>query len=217
VTIISPSLLACDFVNIESELNHFSDIKDIWFHLDIMDGHFVPNLTFGQPIIKFISQKTDQLLDAHFMVSNPEFYIEDLKDYGIHNFTFHVEASENSLELIQLAKKFYPSVGISIKPGTPFSVLTDDILKEIDLLLVMSVEPGFGGQSFIENTYIKLDEIRNSKEKNGYHFDVQVDGGVSNENCQKLIDHGCTNLVAGSYVFKEGPTTYLNKINSLRN
>jgi ribulose-phosphate 3-epimerase len=216
MTIISPSLLACDFVNIETELNHFSEAKDIWFHLDIMDGHFVPNLTFGQPIIKFISKKTDQLLDAHFMVSNPEFYIEELKDYGLHNFTFHIEACDNSLELIKKAKKYYPSVGISIKPGTEFSALSDDILKEIDLLLVMSVEPGFGGQSFIENTYNKLNAITAAKKEHGYDFDVQVDGGVSNANCKKLIEHGCNNLVAGSYVFKEGPTTYLSKIDSLR-
>ncbi|MBT7611457.1 MAG: ribulose-phosphate 3-epimerase [Bacteriovoracaceae bacterium] len=217
MTIISPSLLACDFVNIEAELNHFTEVKDIWFHLDIMDGHFVPNLTFGQTIIKLIAKKTNQLLDAHFMVSNPDFYIEELKDYGLHNFTFHVEACDNPLELLLRAKKYYPSVGISLKPGTELSVLSDDILKEIDLLLVMSVEPGFGGQSFIENTYNKLNDITDAKEKHGYNFNVQVDGGVSNANSHKLIKHGCNNLVAGSYVFKDGPTTYLSKIDSLRN
>jgi ribulose-phosphate 3-epimerase len=217
MTIISPSLLSCDFLNIEAELNHFTKAKNIWFHLDIMDGHFVPNTTFGHPIIKLISKKTKQLLDAHFMVSNPRFYIETLKDYGIHNFTFHVESCDNSLELIKLAKKLYPSVGISIKPATDFSELSAEILSEIDLLLVMSVEPGFGGQSFIENTYTKLDQIAAAKEEFGYSFNVQVDGGVSNNNCKKLIAHGCNNLVAGSYVFKEGPSTYLKKIDSLRN
>ena len=217
MTIISPSLLSCDFLNIETELNHFTEAKGIWFHLDIMDGHFVPNTTFGHPIIKLISKKTSQLLDAHFMVSNPEFYIETLKDYGIHNFTFHIEASDHSLELIKLAKKYYPSVGISIKPGTEFSKLSHDLLSEIDLLLVMSVEPGFGGQSFIENTYNKLNQITAAKKEFGYSFDVQVDGGVSSNNCKKLIEHGCNNLVAGSYIFKEGPSTYLTKIDSLRN
>ncbi len=216
MTIISPSLLACDFLNIEKELNHFKDAQNIWFHLDIMDGHFVPNLTFGQPIIKLISQKTNQLLDVHFMVSNPEFYIEELKNDDIHNFTFHLEASSDPLALIKKAKKYYPSVAISIKPKTPVSSLSEDLLKEIDLLLIMSVEPGFGGQSFIEKTYQKLSEVQFLKEKFHLDFEVQVDGGVSNINSKKLIKHGCTNLVAGSYIFKDGPQKYFEKIESLR-
>lgn len=216
MTTISPSLLSCDFLNIETELNFFKGIEDMWFHLDIMDGHFVPNLTFGHPIINLISKKTSIPLDAHFMVTNPEFYIETLKDSGLTNFTFHVEATEESLRLIKLAKKYYKSVGISIKPGTPFNSLSDEILKEIDLLLVMSVEPGFGGQSFIEGTFDKLDEITKYKNEMGLNFDVQIDGGVKNTNSQKLIDHGATNLVAGSYVFKDGPEHYLKNINSLR-
>ena len=216
MTTISPSLLSCDFLNIETELNFFKGIEDMWFHLDIMDGHFVPNLTFGHPIINLISKKTSIPLDAHFMVTNPEFYIETLKDSGLTNFTFHVEATEESLRLIKLAKKYYKSVGISIKPGTPFNSLSDEILKEIDLLLVMSVEPGFGGQSFIEGTFDKLDEITKYKKTMGLTFNVQIDGGVKNTNSQKLIDHGATNLVAGSYVFKDGPEHYLKNINSLR-
>jgi len=219
MTIISPSLLSCDFLNIETELKYFDNVENFWFHLDIMDGHFVPNMTFGNPIIKKITDKTNQPCDAHFMVSNPEFYIDSLKDYKIHNFTFHFEAVENADEVLRLAKKakeFYPSVGVSIKPKTPFSVLTDEILKEIDLLLVMSVEPGFGGQSFIEGTYDKLNEIKKSKDENGYNFQVQIDGGVSSANAKKLIEHGSDNLVAGSYVFKEGPSTYLDKVESLR-
>lgn len=216
MTTISPSLLSCDFLNIETELNYFDDFKNIWFHLDIMDGHFVPNLTFGHPIIKLISKKTDIPLDAHFMVSNPEFYIETLKDYNIHNFTFHFEASDTSLKLIKEAKKHFKSVGISIKPNTPFSSLSDEILKEIDLLLVMSVEPGFGGQSFIEGTWDKLNQISEYKKANNLNFEVQIDGGVKNTNAGKLINHGATNLVAGSYVFKDGPSKYLSNIESLR-
>ena len=217
MTIISPSLLSCDFLNIETELNHFKNINNIWFHLDIMDGHFVPNLTFGQPIIKLIANKTDHPLDAHFMVTNPKFYIEDLKDVSLQNFTFHLEACENPLELIKMAKEYYPSVGISIKPKTDVNSLSDEILKNIDLLLVMSVEPGFGGQSFIEDTYNKLFELNNLKKRNNYHFKIQVDGGVSSENSKKLIEHGCDNLVAGSFVFKKGPQYYLDQIEKLRN
>lgn len=144
MTIISPSLLACDFLNIEPELNAFAGVKEMWFHLDIMDGHFVPNLTFGHPIIELIVKKSSHKCDAHFMVTNPEFHGETLKHIGLHNFTFHVEATSDSLGLIKKLKTNYPSVGISIKPNTPVSTLTDEILMAVDLVLVMSVEPGFG-------------------------------------------------------------------------
>jgi ribulose-phosphate 3-epimerase len=216
MTVISPSLLSCDFLNIESELAHFENVPDLWLHLDIMDGHFVPNTTFGQPIIKKIAKASTSKLDAHFMVTNPEFYVETLKDCALHNFTFHVEAVEDSLALILEAKKHFPSVGISIKPKTPLSALSHEVLEAIDLLLVMSVEPGFGGQSFIEGTYDKLDQIKAAKEAKGYSFEVQIDGGVSDANAQKLTQHGATNLVAGSYVFKAGPNEYLQRIESLR-
>jgi ribulose-phosphate 3-epimerase len=212
MTIVSPSLLACDFLNIESELNAFKGFDDLWFHLDIMDSHFVPNLTFGHPIVEKISKKTDIPLDAHFMVTNPEFFIDTFKDYNIHNFTFHYEACENPIELIKKAKKIYPSVGISIKPNTPVSVLTEEIVSELDLILIMSVEPGFGGQAFIESTYEKISTLRNLYP----NINIQVDGGVKQTNAKKLIDHGANNLVAGSYVFKDGPNTYKDKVNSLR-
>jgi len=214
---IAPSLLACDFLNIEPELAAFNGIENLWFHLDIMDGHFVPNLTFGHPIVSLISKKTDVLLDAHFMVSNPEFYIETFRGYGIHNFTFHVEASDNTLELVKQAKKHYPSVGVSIKPGTTVDSLSNELLKEIDLLLVMSVEPGFGGQSFIENTYEKLNQITKIKNELNLNFNVQVDGGVKDNNSKKLIEHGANNLVAGSYVFKVDSKDYSKQVESLRN
>lgn len=217
MNIVSPSILSCDFMNIETELNCFKGFENLWLHLDVMDGHFVPNLTFGHPIIKKITNITDLPLDAHFMVTNPEFYIETMKDYKLHNFTFHTEAAgEQTLALVKEAKKYFPSVGVSIKPMTPFSSLSDAILKEIDLLLVMSVEPGFGGQRFIEGTWDKLNAIKSAKQTHGYSFQVQVDGGVSKENSKTLRDHGAENLVAGSYVFKEGPSTYKAKVDSLR-
>ncbi len=216
MTIVSPSLLSCDFLNIEKELRAFDSIKDIWFHLDIMDGHFVPNLTFGHPIIEMIAKKTTHKLDAHFMVLNPEFYIDTLKDVPLHNFTFHFEADATPERLIKKAKQHFPSVGISIKPRTPVSVLSDELLKNVDLVLMMSVEPGFGGQAFMELVYDKLDQLNERRKKLGLNFVIQVDGGVSDKNAKKLIEHGVNNLVAGSYVFKEGPAQYQNKINSLR-
>jgi ribulose-phosphate 3-epimerase len=217
MTIISPSLLACDFLNIEPELNSFAGVKDIWFHLDIMDGHFVPNLTFGHPIIELITKKAPHKCDAHFMVTNPEFHGETLKHVGLHNFTFHIEATANPLTLIQELKKSYPSVGVSIKPKTPVSALSDEVLRAIDLVLVMSVEPGFGGQSFMPEAFDKIKELKLRRENLGASFQIQVDGGVTNKNAEALILAGADNLVAGSYVFKTTKDDYKNKIESLRN
>jgi ribulose-phosphate 3-epimerase len=216
MVIISPSLLSCDFLNIEKEIKYFEGVKDFWFHLDIMDGHFVPNLTFGHPIVSLLSKKTTQKLDAHFMVTNPKFYIDTFKDYNIYNFTFHVEACENVLELIKDAKKFYPSVGLSLRPSTPLTAISDEMFKAIDLLLVMSVEPGFSGQSFHETTYDRLKSIAEIQKRLNTNFMVQVDGGVSNINAKKLIELGANNLVSGSYIFKHGPSKFLEMVESLR-
>lgn len=216
MTIISPSLLACDFLNIESELKAFAGIEDVWFHLDIMDGHFVPNLTFGHPVIELITKKSSHKCDAHFMVTNPEFHGETLKNAGIHNFTFHIEAMLNPLGLVHELKKNYPSVGISIKPGTAASALSDEVLKAVDLVLVMSVEPGFGGQSFMPSAYDKIRELKSRKERLKAHFQIQVDGGVSDKNAHELIKAGADNLVAGSYIFKQGKEKYKSAVESLR-
>jgi ribulose-phosphate 3-epimerase len=214
--IISPSVLACDFLNIEEEISRFKGIDDLWLHLDIMDGHFVPNLTFGHPVVNKLSKMTDIPLDAHLMVTNPEFYIDTMKDYGIHNFTFHLESVDNSLELVKKAKKHFKSVGISIKPKTEVSDLGDDILKEVDLVLVMSVEPGFGGQSFIESSYEKVTKLKERITSLGTQCMIQIDGGVSDKNSKKLFDCGCDNLVAGSYVFKAPERNYSVHVEKLR-
>jgi ribulose-phosphate 3-epimerase len=216
MTIISPSLLACDFLNIESELNAFTGIDNIWFHLDIMDGHFVPNLSFGHPLIESITKKSPHKCDAHFMVTNPEFYAETLKTSNLHNFTFHYEATLSPLELIHDLKNLYPSVGISIKPGTPTHKLTDEILSAVNLVLVMSVEPGFGGQSFMPESLSKISELKSRRERLKANFSIQVDGGVSNLNAKDLITAGADNLVAGSYIFKNKKEDYKKAIESLR-
>ena len=216
MTIIAPSILACDFLNIESELNALIGIENLWLHLDIMDGHFVPNLTFGHPIIEKICSKTSHKCDAHFMVTNPEFHVETLTKSGIHNFTFHLEASDNPLELARKIKNHYPSAGVSIKPNTPVSDLSDDLLKMIDIVLVMSVEPGFGGQSFIVSAFDKIKHLVERRNELNATFMIQVDGGVTQLNAEELILSGADNLVAGSFVFKVPKTQYLDQINKLR-
>lgn len=212
--IVAPSLLSCDFLNIESELKKFDTVKDIWFHLDIMDSHFVPNLTFGTPIIKNMSKKTSHKLDAHLMVTNPDFFIEDMKDLGLYNFTFHWEAATHHDRLIQKAKQYYPSVGVSLNPSTPVNVIPDYILSKLDLVLLMSVNPGFGGQTFIEGVVDKVKELDTLKKKYNLNFEIQVDGGVNSKNAKTLFEAGATNLVAGSFIFKSND--YLKQIELLR-
>jgi len=216
LNLVSPSILSCDFLNIETELSYFSGSKNLWIHLDIMDGHFVPNLTFGIPIIEQISKKTSLPLDAHLMVSNPEFHIQQMKGFGLENITFHLEAVADAKGLLNTAKKHYKSVGVSIKPGTEISTIDLEVLKVCDLILVMSVEPGFGGQSFIEDSYKKISELVELKEKHNLSFQIQVDGGVSNINSKQLRKAGAENLVAGSYIFKKNPSEYGALVESLR-
>ena len=213
---ISPSLLSCDFLNIEKEMNCFHGTKNLWFHLDIMDGHFVPNLTFGHPVVKKICQISSHKVDAHLMVVNPEFYIDTFKEYNIHNLTFHLEGCTDANKLIDIAKKYYPSVGISIKPDTSIDKIPEEVLSSINLLLVMSVMPGFGGQQFIEETYKRLMQVVKLKKKYNASFQIQVDGGVSKSNAKKLTDLGVDNLVAGSYIFNANSKDYIKQVEALR-
>ena len=199
MTTISPSILASDFLNLEKEFNRLNECSEIWVHLDIMDGHFVPNLTFGHEFIAKMSEISTNPIDAHFMVTNPEFYVETLKNLNIHHFTFHLEATDDALSLVKKAKKHFKSVGVSIKPKTPVSALSDQLLDAVDLVLVMSVEPGFGGQKFMRESISKVKELK-QRNKN---ILIQVDGGINNENAPELINAGANNLVAGSYLFKQ--------------
>jgi len=215
--IISPSILACNFLRLEEEIKSFDGIKDLQFHLDVMDSHYVPNLTFGKTILKDLHKITNHKLDAHFMVSNPDFFIDDMKGIGIHNFSFHWESVTHHDSIIAKIKEHYPSVGISLNPGTSEHEIPLYILKKIDLILVMSVNPGFGGQKFIENTYEKVKYFQALKAKHSLNFEIQVDGGVTNNNAKKLQDVGATNLVAGSYIFKESSDKYSLQVESLRN
>ncbi len=214
--IISPSILACDFLNIESELKNLERIENLWLHLDIMDGHFVPNLTFGHPVVEMIAKITNIKLDAHLMVTNPEFYLETFQNYNIHNITFHLESTKDILSLIKKAKKIYPSVGISLKPKSSEELLTKELLSLVNLVLVMSVEPGFAGQKFIPESIQRIERIKKLKKDLRLDFMIQVDGGVSDKNSKELKNAGAKNLVAGSYIFKKDGQSYSEKINSLR-
>jgi len=214
--IISPSLLSVNFLDLRAELEKLNQIDNLWLHLDIMDSHFVPNLTFGEPVLNKVKTVSKHKLDAHFMVTDPDFFVENFKSVGLHNFTFHWEAITHHDRLIASIKENYPSVGVSLNPGTPLSVVPTYIWGKVDLVLLMSVNPGFGGQKFIPeivDKVIALDKIRHD---NGFKFQIQVDGGITDQNAGYLIQAGANNLVAGSYIFSEPNKDYLSRVNKIR-
>ncbi len=222
--IISPSLLAADFLNLENEIKKLEVFQlqnpqlKLWIHLDIMDGHFVPNLTFGHPIVEKIQAMTKLPLDAHFMVTNPEFYCQTFQKFRIKNFTFHLEVfdGKNERDLVSLlleCKKHYPSVGISLKPNTSIQkilALPKEAFKLIDLILVMSVEPGFGGQKFMPLALEKVKSLRDffQSQSELQHIQIQIDGGINAENGALAIKAGANNLVSGTAFFKN-PVEFL--------
>lgn len=220
---IAPSLLSCDFLNLQKDLDAFKDIgthKDnfnLWFHLDVMDGHFVPNLTFGHPVIEQLGKVVlpHHKLDAHLMVTNPAFYIETLKSFNIHNVTFHWETTAHHDRVLASIKEHYPSAGISLNPATSVDLVPDYILSKVDLVLIMTVNPGFGGQKFIEAGLDKIKKLSERRARLGANFSIQVDGGVNDQNASKLIASGADNFVAGSYMFKEGRENFRSQIAKL--
>jgi ribulose-phosphate 3-epimerase len=214
--IISPSLLSADFLELKKDLERLNAIDDLWLHLDIMDGHFVPNLTFGAPVLQKVNTVSRHKLDAHFMVTDPDSFAEVFKDLGIHNFTFHWEAIVHHDRLIQKLKSLYPSVGVSLNPSTPVSAIPNYILGKVDLVLLMSVNPGFGGQKFIPEVIDKVIELDRIRHENKYKFQIQIDGGISDDNAGYLIQAGANNLVAGSYIFSAPGHDYLSRINKIR-
>ncbi len=213
--IISPSILAADFLNLETEISHFKEQTDLWLHLDVMDGHFVPNMTFGIPIIKQLAKKTRLPLDVHLMVTNPEFYLENLCDTSLNNMTFHYEAHSDQLSFVKNIKKYFKA-GISLKPKTSIDVLDHELLSELDLILIMSVEPGFGGQKFMNDSLDKVSKLKKLREENNYSYTIQIDGGINDQTSKLAIEAGVDNMVAGSYIFKNNPQDYLKFVNNLR-
>ena len=214
--IISPSLLSVDFLELKIELERLNNIDDLWLHLDVMDAHFVPNLTFGEPVLNKVKTVSKHKLDAHFMVTDPDFFAENFKNVGLHNFTFHWEAITHHEKLIQKLKNLYPSVGLSLNPATPISAVPEAIWSQIDLVLLMSVNPGFGGQKFMPEVVDKVIELDLIRHTHQFKFQIQVDGGINDQNAGYLIQAGANNLVAGSYIFSEPNKDYASRINKIR-
>lgn len=199
--LISPSLLAADFGNLKRDIELINESDADWFHLDVMDGVFVPNLSFGIPVIEHIAKIATKPLDVHFMIVEPDKFIPQMKDLGVYMYNVHIEACTHLHRVIQKIKGAGMKAAVTLNPSTPVSLL-QDIIQELDMVLLMSVNPGFGGQAFIENTLKKTAELKELILKKGLNTLIEIDGGVNVETGKRLLDKGADVLVAGSYVFQ---------------
>ena len=204
--LIAPSILAADFGNLQRDVNMVNESDADWFHLDIMDGVFVPNISFGMPVIKTISKHAKKTIDVHLMIIDPDRYIKTFADLGSNILTVHYEACTHLHRTLQAIKAEGMKAGVALNPHTNINVL-EDVINDIDLVCMMSVNPGFGGQSFIQNTYEKVKQLRALILKKGADTLIEIDGGVTNKNAKALVDAGADVLVAGSYVFRSDDQT----------
>jgi ribulose-phosphate 3-epimerase len=211
--LISPSLLSADFGNLQKDIEMINQSEADWFHLDIMDGVFVPNISFGFPVIKFIKKHAKKPLDVHLMIVDPDRYIEDFQKAGADLLTVHYETCNHLHRTIQNIKSKKMKAGVSLNPHTPVNLLKD-IIADLDLVLIMSVNPGFGGQKFIPNTIDKIKELKELIIQKNSNALIEVDGGIDNKNAKILIEAGCDVLVAGSYIF--GSQNQLETIKDLK-
>ncbi|NIJ43662.1 ribulose-phosphate 3-epimerase [Wenyingzhuangia heitensis] len=215
--LVAPSVLAADFANIQRDVEMINNSEADWFHIDIMDGSFVPNISFGMPVMQAIKKHATKPLDVHLMIVNPDQYIKTFKEIGADILTVHYEACTHLHRTIQAIKAEGMQAGVALNPHTPISVL-EDIIKDLDLVCIMSVNPGFGGQSFIENTYSKVQQLKNLITFNGCDTKIEIDGGVTDKNANNLVEVGADVLVAGSYVFgAESPTQTIKELKAMIN
>ena len=210
---IAPSILAADFANLERDIQMVNQSEADWFHLDIMDGVFVPNISFGMPVLKAMAQHTTKTLDVHLMIVDPDRYIKTFAELGADVLTVHAEACTHLHRTLQTIKDAGMQAGVALNPHTPVSVL-EDVIADIDVVCIMSVNPGFGGQKFIQNTYAKVRKLRTMIAAHKSATLVEVDGGVNATNCTDLVEAGADVLVAGSFVFSSNDP--LETIKNLR-
>lgn len=213
--LIAPSLLAADFLHLEDECRLINESSADWLHFDVMDGRFVPNISFGLPVLKAVRKACKKFCDVHLMIEEPEKYAEDFKAAGADMLTVHYEACRHLHRNIQQIKSLGMQAGVAINPHTPVSVLSD-ILTDVDMVLVMSVNPGFGGQKFIEHSYEKIRTLRRMIDEKGLPVKIEVDGGVTVENAGALVAAGVDVLVAGNTVFSSpNPAETIQKLKAI--
>jgi len=200
-TLIAPSILAADFANLQRDIEMINQSEADWFHIDIMDGVFVPNISFGMPVLEAITKHAKKTIDVHLMIVDPDRYIKTFAQLGANNLSVHYETCPHLHRTLQAIKAEGMKAGVAINPHTPVSLL-EDIIKDIDLVCIMSVNPGFGGQSFIEHTYTKIKQLREIILRNNAQTLIEIDGGVTDKNAKQLADAGADILVAGNFVFK---------------
>ena len=214
-TIIAPSVLAADFANLQRDVEMINNSQADWFHIDIMDGVFVPNISFGMPVLEAIAKHATKTIDVHLMIVDPDRYIKTFADLGANVLTVHYEACNHLHLTLQAIKAEGMLAGVAINPHTSIDLL-EEVINDIDLVCIMSVNPGFGGQSFIENTYNKVTKLKDLIIQKGANTIIEIDGGVTNKNARALVEAGADVLVAGSFVFKaENPTATIEDLKKI--
>ncbi|MGZ9676691.1 ribulose-phosphate 3-epimerase [Flavobacterium sp. GNP001] len=199
-TLIAPSVLAADFGNLQRDIEMINNSEADWFHIDIMDGVFVPNISYGMPVLQAIAKHATKTIDVHLMIVDPDRYIKTFAELGANILSVHYEACTHLHRTLQAIKAEGMKAGVAINPHTSIDLL-EDVINDIDLVCIMSVNPGFGGQSFIENTYAKVEKLKALINRKGAQTIIEIDGGVTNKNARQLAEAGADVLVAGSYVF----------------